>query len=848
MSRTSWNLLGILVSAWALCGCSSILGDFSLGEALSEDGSLSPGDGSPASEATARDDGATGRDATERPTDAAVTEDRDATGSGTTADADAGTDGDARADADAADCGAGAIRCSGSCLSSSDLHNCGTCGHDCARLANTSIAGLACMGGRCIYQCASGYADCADAGSGCGTNLSSSPNCGACGTGCANGTPFCAATDAGANACVSGCPSTQPTMCMGSCVNEQTSAQACGGCGTGYACAAGLTCQSGQCVGPNLALSPLQFAFATTTVGATSASQPFVVTNSGNGPSGALATAIGGTNPAEFSLVADGCKGQTIAAGASCTVSAQFAPTGRGPKSAALDINGGQLFAALTATGEDTVTLTVTKSGTGGGVISGDQIACGSVCSEQVTRATTSDPTITLTAVPDATSVFSGWSGACSGTSPSCAVTMSQAQTVNAQFDRQTVALTVTGRVFGPASGTLASSPAGIQCTVPCTQSVSVPVGSSVTLTSTGGPLVWWGAGTGCSGSTCSVLMTAAVNLTVTFSGNNFVFVSSTTHDGNLGGLSGADAMCNQAASKASLPGTYVAWLATSTTNALSRLGSARGWIRPDGLPFADTTNALKNGQILYPPQISELGQAVGNEVYTGANADGSLVTGTGQPNFNCNDFTSNTAAQTAACGGSIGGSWTWTAGQGVSCNLKTPIYCFGTDLANAVTFTPATGRHAFLSTGLFTPSSGLGSADTLCRSEAASANLTNAANFLAMLSPGTTSAVSRFNLSGANWVRRDGIPITNTPADVENGLVAAMTVHADGTYTNGFVAVAAGASFTSSVGTAATTCSNWSSTSGNLGEAEAGYGGFVWFEFSTASCAGTYNVFCFEN
>jgi hypothetical protein len=39
------------------------------------------------------------------------------------------------------------------------------------------------------------------------------------------------------------------------------------------------------------------------------------------------------------------------------------------------------------------------------------------------------------------------------------------------------------------------------------------------------------------------------------------VFVTSTVHDGNLGGLAGADAICNSLASDAGLPGTYKAWL-----------------------------------------------------------------------------------------------------------------------------------------------------------------------------------------------------------------------------------------------------------------------------------------------
>ena len=42
------------------------------------------------------------------------------------------------------------------------------------------------------------------------------------------------------------------------------------------------------------------------------------------------------------------------------------------------------------------------------------------------------------------------------------------------------------------------------------------------------------------------------------------VFITSTLHDGNLGGVAGADQICNELASDAGLPGTYMAWLSSS--------------------------------------------------------------------------------------------------------------------------------------------------------------------------------------------------------------------------------------------------------------------------------------------
>jgi len=71
----------------------------------------------------------------------------------------------------------------------------------------------------------------------------------------------------------------------------------------------------------------------------------------------------------------------------------------------------------------------------------------------------------------------------------------------------------------------------------------------------------------------------------------NFVFATSTSYPADFGGLAGADAICNQHAGDAGLPGTYVAWLSTTTVDARDRLAGARGFVRPDGLPFADTVD-----------------------------------------------------------------------------------------------------------------------------------------------------------------------------------------------------------------------------------------------------------------
>ena len=141
-----------------------------------------------------------------------------------------------------------------------DVHNCGACGNDCTLLPHVASAGVACSAGTCTYGCAAGYADCDDTGAGCTTSLAAMTSCGACGVACAGAAALCApsadggtvggdAGVAGSYACASGCSSTAPALCAGSCVTLQSSNENCGACGT--ACTGGKTCQSAACACPS---------------------------------------------------------------------------------------------------------------------------------------------------------------------------------------------------------------------------------------------------------------------------------------------------------------------------------------------------------------------------------------------------------------------------------------------------------------------------------------------------------------------------------------------------------------------------------------------------------------------
>ena len=105
----------------------------------------------------------------------------------------------------------------------------------------------------------------------------------------------------------------------------------------------------------DLAVSPASTALGDVVVGQRSAGvATIVVTNSGTSPTGTLTVQAGGSDPMQFSRLTDGCAGQVLAGGATCTITAAFAPTLPGPRSAAFAIfglPGGMVSAVVTGTG-----------------------------------------------------------------------------------------------------------------------------------------------------------------------------------------------------------------------------------------------------------------------------------------------------------------------------------------------------------------------------------------------------------------------------------------------------------------------------------------------------------------
>jgi hypothetical protein len=159
------------------------------------------------------------------------------------------------------------------------------------------------------------------------------------------------------------------------------------------------------------------------------------------------------------------------------------------------------------------VRFTVSRAGTGAGTVTSTPqgLDCGTICSRFFRRGSS----VTLAATPDATSVFEGWSGACTGTDD-CTLKASRNRTVTATFTSVGTQLIV-NRV---GAGMVTSSPAGIACGVTC--AATYPTGSVVNLTAepaSGVTFAGWSGG--CTGidASCVVDMTTDQTVTATFIG-----------------------------------------------------------------------------------------------------------------------------------------------------------------------------------------------------------------------------------------------------------------------------------------------------------------------------------------
>lgn len=153
------------------------------------------------------------------------------------------------------------------------------------------------------------------------------------------------------------------------------------------------------------------------------------------------------------------------------------------------------------------------------------------------------------------------------------------------------------------------------------------------------------------------------------------VFVTSATYNGNLGGLAGADAKCQTAASSAGLANAanFKAWLSDSTTDAVSRLTSDGPWVRLDGVPVAGSKADLTDDSINTSLAVTE------NTTYFANNLGawtGTLKSGLKDTNT-CNNWSDATVGFSGTSGAVSSSNDGWTQMSATVCNASFHLYCF---------------------------------------------------------------------------------------------------------------------------------------------------------------------------
>lgn len=167
------------------------------------------------------------------------------------------------------------------------------------------------------------------------------------------------------------------------------------------------------------------------------------------------------------------------------------------------------------------------------------------------------------------------------------------------------------------------------------------------------------------------------------------VFVTSTFYNANLGGLSGADAKCQERANTAGLGGIWKAWLSDGTVSASSRLvHSSDPYVRLDGVVIADNWDDLTDGNLDNPIRVDEKGNLLSSsifyaKVWTNTKPDGLISSSS-----HCNNWTSGSASTGNGLSGIFmytDGQWTRDGSMPCSVTNTNRLYCFEQPLPDKI-------------------------------------------------------------------------------------------------------------------------------------------------------------------
>ena len=216
------------------------------------------------------------------------------------------------------------------------------------------------------------------------------------------------------------------------------------------------------------------------------------------------------------------------------------------------------------------------------------------------------------------------------------------------------------------------------------------------------------------------------------------------------------------AASDAGLPGTHVAYLSTGSTTAIRVAGglarvAARRRRAGDRSALGSGRTCARGTRSLSTYESGHDVRSVSGTAWTGTSPDGTASTET------CGDWTSGAMTANGVFGSVSAGGGDLSQAGALTCDHTMRMYCFGVGSYQVAPPPPVSGRLAFVSSGVFTPSgAGLPAADALCQAEATGAS--KPGTFLAALPTISASTASRSTRPACHGFGRTASRRLSTP------------------------------------------------------------------------------------
>jgi hypothetical protein len=253
-----------------------------------------------------------------------------------------------------------------------------------------------------------------------------------------------------------------------------------------------------------LAITPADgHGYGQVTIGQTSDSHTFMVTNTGESAIGRPTISV--LDTVNFSIDDNTCVGELAPLGM-CSVTASFKPSVGGVSTTSLLAASGQNMAAASLSGSGAGRVIVNKLGDGASVsaVVGGGVDCGTTCSANIDQST-----VALVASVPTNTEITAWSIPACGTAERCVVPIDRAsQTVDVTFrNRYLMSVARTGS----GTGRVVATGGGIDCGTDCDELLFAQ--TNVTLQATadaGNVFAGWTGCTTTNGLTCSVTMGAA--------------------------------------------------------------------------------------------------------------------------------------------------------------------------------------------------------------------------------------------------------------------------------------------------------------------------------------------------